>query len=89
MTPRGLYQYGSSLTRPVTILLRNRGIFRCSTRPDFARHPYEVWYDCGGRAADGSTDSRPLQTAYARRFLSGNESGGLGNYRIHTISVRN
>lgn len=31
--PRGLYRNGSSQTRPVTILLRNRGIFSVAHAP--------------------------------------------------------
>ena len=73
---RGLYQYGSALTRPVryrseTVLYaptvgvdeyvdpaqstpKGRFVLRAaSSRP----------YNCGGKAADGSTNSRPLQRA--------------------------
>ena len=44
-------------------------------------------HNCGGRAADGSTASRPLQLVYPNRFLSGALPGGLGHQRMRTIPV--
>ena len=44
-------------------------------------------YNCGGKAADGSTARHPLQLTYANRFLSGTLPGGAGNQRIGTEDV--
>ena len=49
-------------------------------------------YNCGGRAAEGSTARRPLQLVYPNQFLSGGLPGGLRAstyaYRVRSVIVR-
>ena len=78
---------GSTASRPLGAGTFNRVLPEIRGFGRILSAPTRVRYFCGGRAADGSTASRPLQLTYANRFLSGTLPGGAGNQRIGTEDV--